>query len=214
MCLNYCGQPRAYKCFLNEAKYLKELPMSLRNVLLVTFLTIAVPTMVGAQGTDPHRHHQQQQSQPGMQPGTPGRPGMMMMGDRNMMSRMMMMGHMGQRHAHMGMGDGIKHVEGNIAFLKAELKITDAQQKPWDEFADAMRTNAKQMNEMHGAMMQNMGKPMSMAAHLEQQERMLSVRLDAVKRTHAALTVLVAVLNDDQKKMFGELMPHAPMQRR
>ncbi|MGE0733915.1 MAG: Spy/CpxP family protein refolding chaperone [Alphaproteobacteria bacterium] len=188
--------------------------MSIRNFFLATFLVIAVPTLAGAQGVDPHRHHQQQhqQSQPGMQPGTPGRPGMMMMmGDRNMMSRMMMMGHMGPRHAHMGMGDGIKHVEGNIAFLKAELKITDAQQKPWDQFADAMRANAKQINEMHGAMMQNMGKPMSMAARLEQQEKMLSVRLDAVKRTRAALTGLVAVLNDDQKKMFDELMPHAPM---
>jgi len=186
--------------------------MSIRNVLLATCLVIAVPTLAGAQGTDPHRHHQQQQqqSQPGMQPGTPGRPGMMMMGDRNMMSRMMM-GHMGQRHAQMGMGDAIKHVEGNIAFLKAELKITDAQQKPWDQFAEAMRANAKQINEMRGAMMQNMGKPMSMAAHLEHQEKMLSVRLDAVKRTRAALTGLVAVLNDDQKKMFDELMPHSPM---
>jgi hypothetical protein len=29
------------------------------------------------------------------------------------------------------------HIEGELAFLKAELKITDAQSKKWDAFADA-----------------------------------------------------------------------------
>lgn len=186
--------------------------MTFRALLLATVLTAAIPTLAGAQATDPHQHQQQQQTRPGMQPGTPGRPGMMMMGDGNMMSHMMM-GQMGPHH--MRPAGGIKHVEGHIAFLKAELKITDAQQKPWDQFADALRTNAKQMNEMHGAMMQDMGKSMPIATRLERQEKMLSARMDAVKRTRAALTGLVAVLGDDQKKMLEELMPQTmPMQAR
>lgn len=40
----------------------------------------------------------------------------------------------------MGMAD---HVEGRIAFLKAELKITDAQLPQWNTFADALRSNAR-----------------------------------------------------------------------
>ena len=40
----------------------------------------------------------------------------------------------------MGMGD---HIEGRIAFLKAELKITDAQLPQWNTFADALRSDAK-----------------------------------------------------------------------
>ena len=37
------------------------------------------------------------------------------------------------------------HIEGRIAFLKAELKITDAQQPLWNAVADAMRASAQDM---------------------------------------------------------------------
>lgn len=46
------------------------------------------------------------------------------------------------------------HVEGRFAFLKTELKITDAQLPLWNAVADAMRANAKSMSEtMPGGMM-------------------------------------------------------------
>jgi hypothetical protein len=48
------------------------------------------------------------------------------------------MGMMGM----MGMAD---HVEGRIAYLKAELKITEAQMPQWNAFADALRSNAASM---------------------------------------------------------------------
>jgi hypothetical protein len=41
----------------------------------------------------------------------------------------------------------------HIAFLKAELKITEPQQKAWDEFADALRTNAKSLGAAPNPMM-------------------------------------------------------------
>src|SRR6516164_7300947 len=47
-----------------------------------------------------------------------------------------MMGMMG-RGGMMGMMGMAGHVEGRIAFLKAELKITDAQTSAWNAFADA-----------------------------------------------------------------------------
>ena len=35
------------------------------------------------------------------------------------------------------------HVEGRLAFLKTELKITDAQLPLWNAVAEAIRANAK-----------------------------------------------------------------------
>ena len=61
--------------------------------------------------------------------GMPGMAGMMRM----------MMGQSGMG----GMGMMTGHVEGRLAFLKTELKITDAQLPLWNAVADAIRTNAK-----------------------------------------------------------------------
>src|SRR5690242_7810319 len=48
----------------------------------------------------------------------------------------------------------LDHIEGRIAFLKAELGITDAQQPQWNAFADAMRAQASKLRTMHEQMMQ------------------------------------------------------------
>ena len=61
----------------------------------------------------------QQQMPGGTMGGGAGGPMMGMMGRGGMMSMMM--------------GD---HIEGRIAFLKAELKITDVQMLQWNAFAD------------------------------------------------------------------------------
>ena len=45
------------------------------------------------------------------------------------------------------------HVEGRLAFLKTELKITDAQLPLWNAVAEAIRANAKSMGRWSGGMM-------------------------------------------------------------
>ena len=45
-----------------------------------------------------------------------------------------------------------RHVEGRIAFLKTELKITDAQQPLWNAVADAMRADAASIGDMPDGM--------------------------------------------------------------
>ncbi|WP_374313015.1 Spy/CpxP family protein refolding chaperone [Dongia sp.] len=52
-----------------------------------------------------------------------------------------------------GMMNPGQHIEGRLAFLKTELKITDAQAPQWNAYADAMRANAKRMGDMFGDMM-------------------------------------------------------------
>ena len=62
------------------------------------------------------------------------------------MMRMMMMEQRGMEGSPDPMGlMQPRHVEGRIAYLKAELKITDAQAQQWNAFADALRQSAKAM---------------------------------------------------------------------
>jgi hypothetical protein len=59
---------------------------------------------------------------------------------------------------------------------------------------------------MMSGMMGGADKKMPPAARLEQQEKMLMLQLDALKRSRAALERLNAVLSDEQKKQLDELI--------
>lgn len=136
----------------------------------------------------------QQDGQAGMmEPGMMG-PGMMSM------MRQMMMGQQG------GMGSPFEHVEGRIAFLKAELKITDAQAPQWNAFADTLRANAKAHRAMHEQMAMG-GMPPSWPDRLAFQQKALATRLDALKALESAAKPLYAVLTDEQKALADRLLP-------
>jgi hypothetical protein len=144
--------------------------------------------------------------QPGGQPGMTG-----MMGNMGQMMPMMrqMMGQ--QEGMGMGMGPGMgmgmpfEHVEGRIAFLKAELRITDAQKPQWDAFADAMRANSKAHQAVHEQMTGN-AKPSSWPEHLAFQQKALSTRLDGLKTLETAAKPLFATLSDEQRKLADQLL--------
>lgn len=136
---------------------------------------------------------------------TPGAsPGMPMMG-RGMMGQGMM-GQGGMGMGMMGPMMGAHHIEGRIAFLKTEIKITAAQLQLWDAVADAMRANAKSMTGLAGGMMP-MGGAASLPDRLAAREKLLSGRLDALRKYKAAAEPLYAALSDEQKKTADELMP-------
>ncbi|KAA0686152.1 Spy/CpxP family protein refolding chaperone [Azospirillum rugosum] len=113
-----------------------------------------------------------------------------------------MMGQMGGMGA---MGMPFEHIEGRVAFLKAELGITDAQAKEWNAFADALRANADVHRAMHERMMKG-DQPSSLAERLERREAMLSSRLDAVKKLNAAAKPLFASLSEEQRKAAEDLL--------
>lgn len=135
--------------------------------------------------------------QPGAQ-AQGGQPGMMMSMDQ---MRAMMGSMMGQQGA---MGLPFEHVEGRIAFLKAELKITDAQAQPWNAFADTLRSNAKAHQAMHEQMTKG-GLPSAWPDRLAAQQKALATRLDAVKALEAAAKPLYAALTDEQKRVADQL---------
>jgi hypothetical protein len=125
-----------------------------------------------------------------------------------------MMGMMGG--GMMGMGGMMMspdHVEGRLAFLKTELKITDAQMPTWNAFAEALRANATTMKEARGTMMQMMqqGAGVTAPQMLEEHEKHLTLHLEALKRTKAALDPLYAALSDEQKKTADQILGHGMM---
>lgn len=134
---------------------------------------------------------------------------MSMMGGNMSMSDMMRMMSIMQQSGGDGMGgmETIDHVEGRIAFLRTELKITDAQQSAWNAFADALRTNAKTLGEIRGSMMaqQNTG-PRDLVERLTLQEKWLAARLEGTRAMKSMLSNLVAMLSDEQKKAADELL--------
>jgi LTXXQ motif family protein len=137
---------------------------------------------------------------PGM-PGTsmPGAGGMPMMG----MMRMMMgpdgMGGMPMMAAMTG------HVEGRLAFLKTELKITEAQLPLWNAVADAIRANAKGMSAMSDGVM-GAAQATTLPDKLAMREKMMTAHLEALRRFKSAVEPLYAALSDEQKKTANELL--------
>jgi LTXXQ motif family protein len=179
-------------------------------------LAVSSSTLWAQAPADPH--HPPQGAAPVPAQPSPGQPGMMggmpmmnMMGDMShMMPMMRMMGMMGP-----GMAT-IDHVEGRIAFLRTELKITEAQASAWNSFADALRTNANRLGEVRASMMAQRpaGQPPAptLAERLDVQERWLAARLEGTRTLKSALTNLYGVLSDDQKKTADELLtPHVGM---
>lgn len=101
----------------------------------------------------------------------------------------------------MMMGAGPNHTEGRLAFIKAELKIVDAQLPPWNAFADAVRANATAMTDMHREMAPQQKPGSTLPERLAMEDKVLSAHVAASKKIRESLTKLYDVLNPEQKKV-------------
>lgn len=202
----------------------------MKRMMMTTILMLATTSNFGwAQAPADHDAHHPPQAtspapaQPAPPPGQPGMGGMpmmnMMSGMMNDMSMMSMMETMRSMRM-MGPGGGgmatIDRIEGRIAFLRAELKITDAQTSVWNAFAETLRSNAKKLGEMRSSMMPQatagQQKAPTIIERVESQERWMQVRLEGTRTMKAALSKLYESLSDDQKKSADELLaPHMGM---
>ena len=105
-------------------------------------------------------------------------------------------------------------IEGRLAFLKTELKITDAQAKDWDALAQVMRQNdqarRERMKQMREQMEQSCAQgqqPQTMNAvdRFERGIRASETRTEEMKQFVAALRPLYASFSPEQKKTADEL---------
>jgi hypothetical protein len=100
----------------------------------------------------------------------------------------------------------LDRIEGRLAFMRAELKITDAQMPQWNKVADAIRTSAKSMNDRMQAMMSADQKAGTLLERLDVHEQFMTARLEEIKQMKGALQELYAVLSEEQKKEANALV--------
>ena len=96
------------------------------------------------------------------------------------------------------------HVEGRIAFEKAELAITDAQQPQWAAVADVLRNNAKAIQDGMAKMAKD-GMPTAAPARGDMMITMMTERLEGMKKLGVANKALYAVLTPDQRKTADDM---------
>jgi LTXXQ motif family protein len=134
--------------------------------------------------------------------------GMMGPGTCSMMGGMgqgMMMGWGMMNPAMMGMMMGGPAAQGRLAYMKAELGITDAQTAAWESYASAVNARVTSMQGMHVGMMQTMqtGTAITrMDAHIKAMQSML----DSMQALKPATEALYAVLTDEQKQKADLLL--------
>ena len=176
-------------------------PRKLCARLALILALIAVPALAQQQE---HEQHHPGETPPAAGMQGPGMQGGAMAGGTPMMGMMrMMMGQDGMGGMSMMTG----HVEGRLAFLKTELKITDAQLPLWNAVADAIRANAKSMSEMMSGAMTGGAQPSAtLPEKLATREKMLTVHLEALRKLKAAVEPLYASFSDEQKKTADELL--------
>jgi hypothetical protein len=113
------------------------------------------------------------------------------------------------------------HIEGRLAYIKAELKVTDAQEPLWNAYAVAARDNAKTMIAAFAVnparprraptgsrcttMMGKRDSQVSLPDRLDQNEQLVAAQLDALRAMDKALKPLYAALSDGQKRAADQL---------
>jgi hypothetical protein len=109
------------------------------------------------------------------------------------------------RHHEMGRMMPGQIVDGRIAFLKAELKITPTQETQWQQVEAAMRENAKALDQTITTARQNRAS-MDAVQRLELREQFAKVRADNGARLLAAFKPLYAGLSPEQQQMANQLV--------
>jgi periplasmic protein CpxP/Spy len=117
-------------------------------------------------------------------------------------------GHRGMHHGHhrFNAEARARFLEGRIAFIKAVLKITPAQEGAFNGLADAMRANAKDRATAWEQMKANHGKPKTAIDRVENQVRAIKAREASRERVLAALKPLYETLTPDQKKVADHMV--------
>jgi LTXXQ motif family protein len=101
-----------------------------------------------------------------------------------------------------------RFIEGRLAFLRTELKLTAQQQPLFDKLADEMRATAKTMQERHAQRQQASAQvpaTTSVLERLEQRSAMMKEMNAAQDRYLTAFRPLYQSLSDEQKKTADQL---------
>lgn len=167
------------------------------------------PPPAGA-ATDPHHPGApagaSQPAPSAAHPGTPSpgaaSPGAGMMGgDMGRMMQQMMQSRMAAASMQ-----PFRRIEGQLAYFRAELRITDAQLPQWSALVDAVRANADRLRQATQQAMGTATGPNTVPQQMERRIALLSVHIEAMRAVSAAATPLYAALSEEQRRIADELM--------
>ncbi|HUY03206.1 MAG TPA: Spy/CpxP family protein refolding chaperone [Rhodocyclaceae bacterium] len=96
-------------------------------------------------------------------------------------------------------------IEGHLAYQKAELKITKAQESAWQAYSAKAREQAAGMLSMHTTMLNTEG---SAPERMAQRETLMKQRLAGMETMSAALKDLYTVLTPEQKAIADREFDH------
>jgi hypothetical protein len=102
-------------------------------------------------------------------------------------------------------GKIVTFAEGRIAFLRAELGITDAQKSVWEAYAATIKGNLQSMQGMW-QITKTVFEAKTPADRLDVQIAAMESRLATLKEVKPALEKLYAALSDEQKKKADEVL--------
>jgi hypothetical protein len=126
-----------------------------------------------------------------------------------------MMDHMAAMHgmppSMMAGGSGEKpmweHVDACIAFLKTELKITAAQAKTWEAFADRLRQNAAKMRSLRSSMQTGKIAEAPLVQRLDHQEKWFATGYGNIRALKPIVHQLYGSLSEEQRKIANMIIP-------
>ena len=104
-----------------------------------------------------------------------------------------------------GDGEAATFADGRIAFLKAELKITDAQKEVWESYAQSLKNNLETMKGMHQTMLAAL-EAKNPVKRLDVHIAAMETRLAALKQMQPALSKLHAALDEGQRRIADEVL--------
>jgi hypothetical protein len=102
-----------------------------------------------------------------------------------------------------GMWGPVQYLKGRLAFMKAELEITDAQGRLWEVFAEALRDFLKARSRA------GIGGPagaIALPERLAMQERNLALDLESLRQWKAVIETFYAGLNEEQRRGADQLL--------
>lgn len=111
---------------------------------------------------------------------------------------------------HGSMRHGAEHIDGRIAFLKAELKVTPAQEDSWKAVETVIRQQAAKRAELREDRAKDRAKSMTAVERLERGQSMAAQRSQSLAELIAVFKPFYAQLSDEQKQTADELFMRPP----
>ena len=106
-----------------------------------------------------------------------------------------------------------EHIDGQLAYLETELKITEAQTPQWHVFANTFRADKEKNARLCKSTENEQARSKMMSASLPESLGMmaarLTVRLESLRAMEAAIQPLYSILSKEQKKTADEIMKGA-----